>query len=64
MVCIYNEALAIKRNKTESLVETWIDLEAIIQSEVSQKEINIINMQNLEKWYSESVSYSVMSDSL
>ena len=64
MVCIYNDALAIKRNKTESLVETWIDLEAVIQSEVSQKEINIINMQNLEKWYSESVSYSVMSDSL
>ena len=56
MVCIYNEALAIKRNKTESLVEMWIDLEAIIQSEVSQKEINIINMQNLGKSYSESVS--------
>ena len=42
----------------------WMDLEAIIQSEVSQKEINIINMQNLEKWYSESASHSAMSDSL
>ena len=29
---------AIKRNETESFVETWIDLEAVIQSEVSQKE--------------------------
>jgi len=64
VVCIYNEVLAIERNKIESLVETWMDLEAIIQSEVSQKEKNIINMQNLEKWYSESVSHSVMSDSL
>ena len=32
---------AIKRNKTESLVETWMDLETVIQSEVSQKEKNI-----------------------
>ena len=31
---------AIKRNKTESLVETWMDLETVIQSEVSQKEKN------------------------
>ena len=29
---------AIKRNETESFVETWIDLETVIQSEVSQKE--------------------------
>ena len=29
---------AIKRNETESFVETWIDLETFIQSEVSQKE--------------------------
>ena len=29
---------AIKRNKTESFVETWMDLETVIQSEVSQKE--------------------------
>ena len=31
---------AIKRNKTESFVETWMDLETVIQSEVSQKEKN------------------------
>ena len=31
---------AIKRNKIESLVETWMDLETVIQSEVSQKEEN------------------------
>ena len=29
---------AIKRNETGSFVETWIDLESVIQSEVSQKE--------------------------
>ena len=33
---------AIKRNKTGSFVETWMDLESVIQSEVSQKEKNII----------------------
>ena len=31
---------AIKRNEIESFVETWIDLETVMQSEVSQKEKN------------------------
>ena len=31
---------AIKRNKSGSFVEMWIDLESVIQSEVSQKEKN------------------------
>ena len=31
---------AIKRNKNGSFVETWMDLESVIQSEVSQKEKN------------------------
>ena len=31
---------AIKRNEVESFVETWMDLETVIQSEVSQKEKN------------------------
>ena len=31
---------AIKRNETASFVETWMDLETVIQSEVSQKEKN------------------------
>ena len=31
---------SIKRNKTGSFVETWMDLETVIQSEVSQKEKN------------------------
>ena len=31
---------AIKRSEIESCVETWMDLETIIQSEVSQKEKN------------------------
>ena len=31
---------AIKRNEIESFVETWMDLETVTQSEVSQKEKN------------------------
>ena len=31
---------AIKRNEIESFVETWMDLETVIQSEVSRKEQN------------------------
>ena len=31
---------AIKRNKIELLVVRWMDLESVIQSEVSQKEKN------------------------
>ena len=31
---------AIKRNEIGSAVETWTDLETVIQSEVSQKEKN------------------------
>ena len=30
----------IKRNEIGSFVETWMDLETVIQSEVSQKEKN------------------------
>ena len=30
----------IKRNEIGSFVETWVDLETVIQSEVSQKEKN------------------------
>ena len=32
----------MKRNKTGSFVEMWMDLESVIQSEVSQKKANII----------------------
>ena len=31
---------AIKRNKTELLIMRWMDLESVIESEVSQKEKN------------------------
>jgi len=31
---------AIKRNKIESFVEMWMDLETVTQSEVSQREKN------------------------
>ena len=47
---------AIKRNEIGSFVETWMDLETVIQSEVKserEKQISYINayMWNLEKWY-------------
>ena len=37
---IYNGILVIKRNEIGSVVETWMNLETVIQSEVSQKEKN------------------------
>ena len=38
VVHIYSGILpAIKRNEIGSFVETWLDLETVIQSEVSQK---------------------------
>ena len=45
---------AIKRNKIGSFVETWMDLETVIQSKSErEKQISYINayMWNLEKWY-------------
>ena len=45
----------IKKNEFESVVVRWMNLEPVIQSEVSQKEkqISYINtyIWNLEKWY-------------
>ena len=41
MAHIYNGILpAIKRNETELFVVRWMDLESVIQSEVSQKKKN------------------------
>ena len=47
---------AIKRNAFESVLVRWMNLEPIIQSEVSQKEKKEISycntyIRNLEKWY-------------
>ena len=47
---------AVKRNEIGSFVETWMDLESVIQSAVSQKEKSKIlyintHMWNLERWY-------------
>ena len=45
---------AIKRNKTGSFVEMWMDLETVIQSKSErEKQISYINAYtwNLEKWY-------------
>ena len=33
---------AIKRNETGSSVETWMDLETVIQSEVRKRKANIV----------------------
>ena len=40
VVHIYNGILALKQNEMGSFVGTWLDLETVIQSEVSQKEKN------------------------
>ena len=41
MAHIYNEILlSHKKNEIGSFVETWMDLETVIQSEVNQKEKN------------------------
>ena len=44
VVHIYNGILAIKRNEIELFVVRWMDLESVIQSEVSQKEKNKYHM--------------------
>ena len=41
---IYNGILTIKRNEIELFVVRWMDLESVIQSEVSQKEKNKYHM--------------------
>ena len=38
VICTMEYHSAIKRNEIGSFVQTWMDLEAVIQSEVSQKE--------------------------
>lgn len=42
VVYIHNRILIIKRNKIGSLVEMWMDLESVMQCEVSQRKSNII----------------------
>ena len=44
VIHIYSRILDIKRSDIGSFVETWIDLETVIQSEVSQKEKNKYHM--------------------
>ena len=40
MVRIYNGILITKQNEKVPFAEMWMDLETVIQSEVSQKEKN------------------------
>ena len=44
---------AIKRNEIKSFVETWMDLETVIDCSKLERQISYINkyMWNLEKWY-------------
>ena len=44
---------AIKRNAFESVLMRWMNLQPMIQSEVSQRKILSINscIWNLERWY-------------
>ena len=55
MVYIHNGILIVKRNTSESVLMRWMNLEPIIQSEVSQKEKDKYHsnayIQNLEKRY-------------
>ena len=41
---------AIKRNEIEVFVVRWMDLESVIQSEVSQKEKNKYRYANTYTW--------------
>ena len=43
-ICTVEYYSSIKRNEIGSFVETWMDLESAIQSEVSQKEKNKYHM--------------------
>ena len=59
VVCVYNGILlTIKRNEIELFVVSWLHLESVIQSEVSQKEKNKYHMlthtygiKKKEKWF-------------
>ena len=51
---IYNGILVIKRNEIVPFTETWMDLEHVIQSEVSQKKKNkyriLMHICRRRKW--------------
>ena len=57
---------AIRRNEIELFVMRWMVLETVIQSEVSQKEKQILCIDayiwNLEKWYRSSYLQSRNND--
>ena len=54
MWCVYMMEYysVIKRNKIGSFVETWMDLETVIEGSKLERQISYINkyMWNLEKW--------------
>ena len=56
VVCIYNGILAIKKNEIMPFAATWMGLEIVILSEVSQTEKNNYHMISLicgtkKEWY-------------
>ena len=52
---IYSGILAIKRHESESVLVRWMNLEPVIQNEVSQKKKQILYTEacvwSQEKWY-------------
>ena len=54
-ICAMEYHSAVKRNAFESFLMRWVNLEPIIQSEISQREKQIsytnVYIWNLEKWY-------------
>ena len=50
VVHIYNGLLPIKKNDIVPFAEMWIDLESVIQSEISQKEKNKLLQVNAYMW--------------
>ena len=47
VVHIYNGLLPIKKNEIVPFAEMWMDLESVIQSEVSQKEKNYYRLMHI-----------------
>ena len=65
VVYLYNGILAIKKNEIMSFAATWMDLEIITLSEVSQRQIpyDITYMWNL-KYDTNELIYKIETDSL
>ena len=61
VVHIHNEILVIKRNTFKSVLMRWMNLEPIIQSEVSEKEKNKNHILMYTRIYMESKKMVLMN---